>query len=180
MSLDTGSERSGDPGVVSRAGEPYPIVVNGLKHQVHDRSDCPLLYVLRNRLGLTSPRFGCGEGDCGACAVLVGGRKVRSCSMTMAEVDGEVTTVEGLVDRCDSTDSSLHPVQQAWIDEQVPQCGYCQSGMMIAAVDLLARVPDPSVGEIKEAFSSPDPHLCRCGTYPAIIRAVQRAAQAMT
>jgi isoquinoline 1-oxidoreductase subunit alpha len=158
----------------------YVIVVNGHEHRVEAQSDCPLLYILRNCLGLSSPRFGCGEGDCGACAVLIDGREVRSCSTTMAEVHGEVTTVEGLTALCNAVDGRLHPVQQAWIDEQVPQCGYCQSGMMIAAVDLLDRVPDPTVPEIKQAFSSPDPHLCRCGTYTAIIRAVQRAAKAMS
>ena len=158
----------------------YPVTVNGREHRVDARADCPLLYVLRNCLGLTSPRFGCGEGDCGACAVLVDGREARSCSVTMDEVHGEITTVEGLRALCNLAEGELHPVQQAWIDEQVPLCGYCQSGMMIAAVDLLSRVPDPSVPEIKQAFSSPDPHLCRCGTYPAIIRAVQHAAKAMS
>lgn len=158
--------------------EQYVVKVNGLEHRVEAPPDCPLLYVLRNQLGLSSPRFGCGEGDCGACAVLVDGREVRSCSATLAEVDGEVTTVEGLPAMCNAAEGRLHPVQQAWIDEQVPQCGYCQSGMMIAAVDLLSRIPEPSVPEIKQAFSSPDPHLCRCGTYAAIIRAVQRAAKA--
>ena len=155
----------------------YEIRVNGLAQQVEARPDCPLLYVLRNQIGLSSPRFGCGEGDCGACSVLLDGREIRSCSTTIAEVDGEVTTVEGLSRLCDLS-GGLHPVQQAWIDEQVPQCGYCQSGMMIAAVDLLARIEDPTVEQIKEAFSSPDPHLCRCGTYAAIIRAIQQAAKA--
>jgi aerobic-type carbon monoxide dehydrogenase small subunit (CoxS/CutS family) len=157
----------------------YLITVNGREHHVESQPDCPLLYVLRNRIGLTSPRFGCGEGDCGACAVLVDGSEARSCSMTMEEVHGEITTVEGLTGLSNAADGELHPVQQAWIDEQVPQCGYCQSGMMIAAVNLLGRVPNPSVPEIKQAFSSPDPHLCRCGTYAAIIRAVQVAAKAM-
>jgi isoquinoline 1-oxidoreductase alpha subunit len=152
------------------------ITVNGAEHRVEARGDCPLLYVLRNELGLSGPRFGCGVGDCGACAVLVDGREVRSCAVPVSEIEGEVTTLEGLGRLWGA---ALHPVQQAWIDEQVPQCGYCQNGMMIAAVDLLARVPDPSVATIKQAFSEPEPHLCRCGTYPAIVRAVQRAAGAM-
>jgi isoquinoline 1-oxidoreductase alpha subunit len=94
-------------------------------------------------------------------------------------VEGEVTTLEGLPRLWGAGEDELHPVQQAWIDEQVPQCGYCQNGMIMAAVDLLSRVSDPSVAQIKEAFSEPDPHLCRCGTYAAIIRAVQRAAGVM-
>jgi isoquinoline 1-oxidoreductase alpha subunit len=155
------------------------ITVNGLEHEVAARADCPLLYVLRNELGLSGPRFGCGLGDCGACAVLVDGREVRSCSTVVGEIEGEVTTLEGLRRLRAVADGELHPVQQAWIDEQVPQCGYCQNGMIIAAVDLLSRVPDPSVAEIKQAFSEPDPHLCRCGTYAAIVRAVRRAAGAM-
>jgi len=107
----------------------------------------------------------------------VDGKEVRACVAPVSTVAGKrVTTIEGL-----GSDAKLHPVQQAWIDEQVPQCGYCQSGMMIAAVVLLARNPDPSVAEIKDAFTNtpPSPHLCRCGTYSAIIDAVQRAAKAM-
>ena len=152
--------------------------VNGREHTVASESDCPLLYVLRNELGLSGPKFGCGLGDCGACAVLIGGRETRSCSVPVGDVHDEVTTLEGLGALWDA-DGDLHPVQEAWIDEQVPQCGYCQSGMIIAAVDLLGRNPDPSVDEIKQAFSGPEPHLCRCGTYAAIIRAVQRAAKAI-
>lgn len=156
------------------------ILVNGREHQVTAPKDCPLLYVLRNELELSGPKLGCGEGDCGACAVLVNGREVRSCITPVGEVAGEVITLEGLPRLWNAVDDGgLHPVQQAWIDEQVPQCGYCQNGMMIAAVDLLSRTPDPSTAEIKEAFSKPDPHLCRCGTYGAIICAVQRAAAAM-
>jgi isoquinoline 1-oxidoreductase alpha subunit len=151
--------------------------VNGVEHAVESRADCPLLYVLNDELGLSGPKFGCGVGDCGACAVLVDGREVRSCSTPVGEVEGEVTTLEGLPRLWG--EGELHPVQQAWIDEQVPQCGYCQSGMMVAAVDLLSRVSDPSVAQIKQAFSEPHPHLCRCGTYAAIIRAVQRAARMM-
>jgi isoquinoline 1-oxidoreductase alpha subunit len=151
--------------------------VNGAKHTVSAAPETPLLYVLRNELKLTGPRFGCGIAQCGACAVLVDGKEVRACVAPVSTVAGKrVTTIEGL-----GSDAKLHPVQQAWIDEQVPQCGYCQSGMMIAAVVLLARNPDPSVAEIKDAFTNtpPSPHLCRCGTYSAIIDAVQRAAKAM-
>jgi isoquinoline 1-oxidoreductase alpha subunit len=153
------------------------IRVNGETHEVTSPSDSPLLYVLRNELRLTGPKFGCGVGDCGACGVLEDGREIRSCSTPLGAVSGEITTLEGLPRL--RGNGGLHPVQQAWIDEQVPQCGYCQNGMIIAAVDLLERVPDPSVAEIKRAFSEPEPHLCRCGTYPAIIRAVQRAARTM-
>jgi isoquinoline 1-oxidoreductase alpha subunit len=156
------------------------MVVNGCEHRVISSAACPLLYVLRNELGLSGPKLGCGAGDCGACAVLVNGREVRSCITPVGEVDGEVTTLEGLPQLWDPhSEGVLHPVQQAWIDEQVPQCGYCQNGMMIAAVDLLSRSLNPSVPEIKQAFSEPDPHLCRCGTYGAILRAVERASAAM-
>jgi isoquinoline 1-oxidoreductase alpha subunit len=137
----------------------------------------PLLYVLRNELKLTGPRLGCGLAQCGACAVLVDGKEVRACIAPVSSVVGkQVTTIEGL-----ATAGTLHPVQQAWIDEQVPQCGYCQSGMIIAAVELLSKNKNPSVAEIKDAFTNkpPSPHLCRCGTYAAIIDAVQRAAKAM-
>lgn len=155
------------------------LTVNGVDHQVRSSADCPLLYVLRNELQLSGPKFGCGAGDCGACAVLVDGREIRSCATPVGEVYGEITTLEGLPRIWGGSDGELHPVQQAWIDEQVPQCGYCQSGMIIAAVDLLSRVPAPSVPEIKQAFSTPHPHLCRCGTYAAVVRAVQRAGEAM-
>jgi isoquinoline 1-oxidoreductase alpha subunit len=155
------------------------IIVNGREHAVTSPDACPLLYVLRNELGLSGPKLGCGAGDCGACAVLVAGREVRSCITPVGEVVGEVTTLEGLARMWNADGDGLHPVQQAWIDEQVPQCGYCQSGMMIAAVDLLSRIPDPTLPEIRQAFSEPDPHLCRCGTYSAIISAVQRAAVGM-
>jgi aerobic-type carbon monoxide dehydrogenase small subunit (CoxS/CutS family) len=152
--------------------------VNGRSHTVDVEPTTPLLYVLRNDLDLHGPRFGCGLGQCGACTVLIKGEAVRSCVRPVSAVQGaEITTLEGL-----AANGKLHPVQQAWIDEQVPQCGYCQSGMMIAAVDLLSRNPSPTVAQIKDAFTNtpPSPHLCRCGTYSAIIDAVQRAAKAMT
>ena len=166
------------------------LTVNGAKHVASARPETPLLYVLRNELNLTGPRYGCGIAQCGACAVLVYGKEVRSCTASVSSCAGkQVTTIEGLPavwaaeKGLSATDGAqiLHPVQQAWIDEQVPQCGYCQSGMMIAAVQLLAKNRNPTVAEIKDAFTNtpPSPHLCRCGTYAAIIDAVQRAAQAM-
>ena len=164
--------------------------VNGVTERVFVTPTTPLLFVLRNELKLTGPRLGCGMAQCGACAVLLEGKEVRACITPVSfAARKQVTTVEGLpalwaAQRGSSaTDSTqtLHPVQQAWIDEQVPQCGYCQSGMMIAAVDLLRRNPDPTVAQIKDAFTNtpPSPHLCRCGTYAAIIDAVQRAARVM-
>ena len=164
--------------------------VNGAKQVVSATPDTPLLFVLRNELELTGPRLGCGMAQCGACSVLLDGEEVRACITPVSEAVGKrVTTIEGLPavwaaeKRLSVADAAktLHPVQQAWIDEQVPQCGYCQSGMMIAAVDLLAKNPNPTVAQIKDAFTNkaPSPHLCRCGTYVAIIDAVQRAAQAM-
>ena len=164
--------------------------VNGAKQTVSVAPETPLLYVLRNELRLTGPRLGCGMAQCGACAVLLDGEEVRSCITPVSHAVGKrVTTIEGLpavwaaqkgLNRADAA-KTLHPVQQAWIDEQVPQCGYCQSGMMIAAVELLSKNPNPSVAQIKDAFTNkpPSPHLCRCGTYAAIIEAVQRAAKAM-
>ena len=164
--------------------------VNGSPRTVSAPAETPLLYVLRNDLQLTGPRLGCGMAQCGACAVLVDGHEVRSCITPVSAVVGkQVTTIEGLPAvwaaakglQAETAAKTLHPVQQAWIEEQVPQCGYCQSGMMIAAVDLLSRNPNPTVAQIKDAFTNtpPSPHLCRCGTYSAIIDAVQRAAKAM-
>jgi isoquinoline 1-oxidoreductase alpha subunit len=166
------------------------ILVNGVKREVQGPTDTPLLYVLRNDLGVSSPQFGCGLAQCGACSVLLNGKEVRSCITPISAVgDKEVTTLEGLPARwakqrglsAEQAAKTLHPVQQAWIDEQTPQCGFCQNGMMIKATELLERVKSPTLAEIKEAFmSAPSPHLCRCGTYTAIIQAVQRAATAMT
>jgi aerobic-type carbon monoxide dehydrogenase small subunit (CoxS/CutS family) len=165
--------------------------VNGAKQTVSALPDTPLLYVLRNELKLTSPHLGCGIAQCGACAVLLDGEEIRSCVTPVSFAVGkQITTIEGLpaiwkAQKHSSTepgtDHPLHPVQQAWIDEQVPQCGYCQSGMMIAAVELLTKNSNPTVAQIKDAFTNkpPSPHLCRCGTYSAIIDAVQRAAKAM-
>jgi aerobic-type carbon monoxide dehydrogenase small subunit (CoxS/CutS family) len=163
---------------------------NGVQHVVTAAPETPLLYVLRNDLKLRGPHFGCGLAQCGACAVLVDGKEVRSCITPVSSVASKaVVTIEGLAAiwarekslSAEDATRTLHPVQQAWIDEQVPQCGYCQSGMMIAAVQLLAKNPRPTVAEIKDAFTNtpPSPHLCRCGTYTAIIAAVQRAGKVM-
>src|SRR5882724_4758020 len=164
--------------------------VNGAKQTVSAAPETPLLFVLRNELKLPGPRLGCGMAQCGSCSVLLDGEEIRSCVTPVSYAVGKkVITIEGLPEvwatekHLSATDAAktLHPVQQAWIDEQVPQCGYCQSGMMIAAVQLLAKNKNPTVADIKDAFTNtpPSPHLCRCGTYAAIIDAVQRAAQAM-
>ena len=166
------------------------LTVNGAKQTISALPETPLLFVLRNELKLTGPRLGCGVAQCGSCAVLLDGEEIRSCVTPVSFAVGkQVTTIEGLPaiwnaqhnSTTTGADNRLHPVQQAWIDEQVPQCGYCQSGMMIAAVELLAKNPNPTVAQIKDAFTNkpPSPHLCRCGTYSAIIDAVQRAAKAM-
>ncbi len=163
--------------------------VNGVSRRVDVAEGTPLLYVLRNDLELRGPQFGCGLAQCGACSVLVDGQETRSCITPAADVAGqEITTLEGLPARwakqqglpATAATQSLHPVQQAWIDEQVPQCGFCQNGMMIKATELLERTPSPSVAQIRDAFMDGlSPHLCRCGTYVAIVAAVQRAAAAM-
>ena len=162
--------------------------VNGVRREVNVPGDTPLLYVLRNDLELTSPQFGCGMAQCGACSVLVDGKEVRSCITDVSEVaNKEITTLEGLPARwakqkgLPAAEGMLHPVQQAWIEEQTPQCGFCQSGMMIKATELLESNPHPTQPEIKAAFttSGVSPNLCRCGTYTAIIDAVQHAATIM-
>lgn len=165
------------------------ITVNGARREVQAPGDTPLLYVLRNDLGLSGPQFGCGLSQCGACSVLVDGKEVRSCVMAVSRVAGkEVTTLEGLAARwvkqnglpAADAEKTLHPVQQAWIDEQVPLCGFCQNGMMITATELLDSTPSPTIAQIKTAFTSgASPHLCRCGSYTAILDAVQRAASLM-
>jgi len=165
------------------------ITVNGARREVQAPGDTPLLYVLRNDLELSGPQFGCGLSQCGACSVLVDGKEVRSCVLPVSRVAGkEVTTLGGLPARwaaqqglaASAADRILHPVQQAWIDEQVPQCGFCQNGMMIKAAELLEETPKPTMAQIKTAFlSGPSPHLCRCGSYSAILDAVQRASTLM-
>lgn len=167
------------------------ITVNGYKRDVQSPADTPLLYVLRNELDVTSPQFGCGLAQCGACSVLVDGKEIRSCLTAVSAVAGkEITTIEGLPARwAKQTNLStgdaanlLHPVQQAWIEEQVPLCGFCQNGMMIKATELLEKTPSPTTAEIKAAFttSGPSPHLCRCGSYFAIVEAVKYASTLMT
>ena len=152
---------------------PITLNVNGRTHAVDVDPATPLLYVLRNDLGLSGPRFGCGLGQCGACTVIINGEAVRSCVRATSSVEGaEITTLEGLAQA-----GRLHPLQQAWIDEQVPQCGFCQNGMMIKAAELLEQTPAPTVPQIKNAFmAGTSPHLCRCGSYSAILDAVQRAS----
>ena len=148
----------------------YELKVNGRVHVVEDvPSDMPLLWVLRDRLAMTGTKYGCGEGVCGACTVLQGKEAVRSCQVTVAEAVGKAfTTIEGL-----SPDAS-HPCQRAWIEADVAQCGYCQSGMIMTACALLARKPKPADADIDDALSD---LVCRCGTYPRIRRAVQLAAK---
>lgn len=147
------------------------LAINGIARSVAPQwKDETLLAVLREHLGLVGAKFGCGVGQCGACTVLVDGQPHRSCLVPAASLAGrEVTTVEGLAE----ADGVLHPVQQAWLDEHAPQCGYCQAGQIMAAVALLRAVPRPGDAHVDEALSG---HLCRCGTYRRIRRAVQRAA----
>ena len=143
--------------------------VNGTPRPVDLAPDTPLLWALRDGLALTGTKFGCGIGACGSCTVLLDGAPVRSCQVTIAEVAGrKVTTIEGL-----SPDGN-HPVQRAWIADEVPQCGYCQSGQIVAAAALLSRKPHPTDADIDTAM---DGILCRCGTYERIRRAIHRAAK---
>ncbi len=144
--------------------------VNGRTHTVDVESSTPLLYILRNDLDLHGPRFGCGLGQCGACTVLINGTATRSCVTPVSAVKGEITTLEGL-----AVDGKLDPVQQAWIDEQVPQCGYCQNGQMLSARALLDRTPHPTDAQIREAMVGV---LCRCMTYYRVQAAIKRAANA--
>lgn len=167
------------------------ITVNGERRDVQAPGDTPLLYILRNDLQLTGPQFGCGVAQCGACSVLIDGKEVRSCITALSDVapNQEITTLEGLPARwakqkgipAEEAQNTLHPVQQAWIEEQTPQCGFCQNGMMIKATELLESNPNPTLKQIKEAYttSGMSPNLCRCGTYVAIIEAVQHAATLM-
>jgi aerobic-type carbon monoxide dehydrogenase small subunit (CoxS/CutS family) len=140
--------------------------VNGATHEVDVDPSTPLLYVLRNDLDLKGPRFGCGLGQCGVCSVIVDGVAMRSCLMPVSAVSGEITTLEGLAKH-----GTLHPLQQAWIDEQAPQCGYCQNGQIMNAKALLDQNPSPTDAEIRAAM---DPILCRCMTYYRIQAAIKR------
>jgi aerobic-type carbon monoxide dehydrogenase small subunit (CoxS/CutS family) len=144
------------------------LTVNGKRHVVDVAPDTPLLWVLRDTLGLTGTKFGCGVAQCGACTVLVGGNATRTCVLPASAVAGQtITTIEGL-----SPDHS-HALQHAWIAEEVPQCGYCQSGQLMSAAALLARTPHPSDEDIDAAMSG---NICRCGTYERIRKAIHRAA----
>jgi aerobic-type carbon monoxide dehydrogenase small subunit (CoxS/CutS family) len=145
--------------------------VNGEVHTVDVDPSAPLLYILRNDLRLRGPRFGCGLGQCGACTVLMDGSPVRSCVTPVSNAGGNIVTLEGL-----ARGGELHPVQKAWIDEQVPQCGYCQNGQIMTAVALLERTPTPTDAELRSGM---DGVICRCMTYYRIQAAVRRAALVM-
>ncbi|WP_299153363.1 (2Fe-2S)-binding protein [uncultured Tateyamaria sp.] len=144
------------------------LTVNGTSHDVDVEDDMPLLWVLRDELGIKGVKYGCGVAQCGACTVHIDGVAVRSCQTLAADVDGAVTTIEGL-----GTPEALHAVQEAWIAHQVAQCGYCQSGQIMQAASLLSDIPNPSDADIDEAMSG---NLCRCGTYTRIRAAVKTAA----
>ncbi|WP_170325705.1 (2Fe-2S)-binding protein [Ruegeria arenilitoris] len=142
--------------------------INGKQHQVDLPDDVPLLWVLRDEVGLTGTKFGCGVASCGACTVHIDGEAVRSCQVTLSDVWGDVTTIEGM-----GSPDAMTTLQQAWADHQVAQCGYCQSGQIMQAAALLAENPAPSDAEIDEAMQG---NLCRCGTYPRIRAAIHDAA----
>ena len=146
------------------------ITVNGRRHRVTAAADTPLLYVLREELALSGPKFGCGLAQCGACTVHLGDRAVRSCVTPVSAVRGPVTTLEGL-----GTREHPHPLQQAFIAEQAAQCGYCINGMIMTAAALLKQNPSPSESEVRSAL---DGNLCRCGTHLRILRAIRRVARA--
>ena len=144
----------------------HSLKINGILHQVDVEDEMPLLWVLRDELGMTGTKFGCGIGQCGACTVHVNGEAVRSCSFpVLAAQDKEIITIEGL--------GNNHPVQQAWIEEQVPQCGYCQTGQIMATSALLSQNLEPSETEIENKITN----LCRCGTYVRVRKAIRRAAE---
>ena len=143
--------------------------VNGQQHQIDVEPEMPLLWALRNEIGLTGTKYGCGIAQCGACTVLMDGHPVRSCMLAVSSVQGrEITTIEGL-----SQNGTLNKVQEAWIAEDVPQCGYCQSGQILSATALLSRTPHPDNSDIDAAMAG---NICRCGTYVRIRRAIHRAA----
>ena len=150
----------------------YQLNVNGKNRDVEAVPDTPLLWVLRDNLDLTGTKFGCGKALCGACTVHLDGNPVRSCSTPVSSIGTKkVTTVEGV------SAEGLHPVQQAWMDENVPQCGYCQTGQIMSAIALIEKNPNPSDSEIEAAMSG---NICRCGTYERIRKAIKRAANALT
>jgi aerobic-type carbon monoxide dehydrogenase small subunit (CoxS/CutS family) len=143
--------------------------VNGSMHALDVEPATPLLYILRNDLGLQGPRFGCGLGQCGACTVIVNGAATRSCITPVSAVKSEITTLEGL-----SKQGKLHPLQQAWIDEQAPQCGFCQNGQIMTAKAMLDKIPNPTDAQIRETMNAT---LCRCMTYYRVQAAIKRAAK---
>jgi isoquinoline 1-oxidoreductase subunit alpha len=147
------------------------LTVNGTAHSVDVEAEMPLLWVLRDVIGLKGTKFGCGIAMCGACTVLIDGAPVRSCTTRVGDVAGAVVTIEGL-----AKDGKLHAVQEAWIEAQVAQCGYCQSGQIMSAVALLAEVPQPGDSDIDKGMGG---NLCRCGTYPRIRKAIKAAALKM-
>lgn len=159
----------------------WTISVNGKPHPVEADAATPLLYVLQNELALKGPRFGCGLAQCGACSVLLDDREVRACTTPVSAAAGHaIVTLEGLPAWHAARQGrrgalSMHPVQQALVDEQAPQCGYCMNGIVIKAAELLAGTPHPTDDEIKAALNG---HLCRCGAYPSILRAVRKASRA--
>jgi isoquinoline 1-oxidoreductase subunit alpha len=150
--------------------QPMRLDVNGEPRDFDADPEMPLLWALRDVLKIMGPKYGCGIGACGACTVLIDGVAVPSCTQPVGAVDGAVTTIEGL-----GTRAALHPVQTAWIEHQVAQCGYCQPGQILAAVALLSENPDPSDAEIADAMRN----ICRCGTYPRIRAAIRTAAERM-
>jgi isoquinoline 1-oxidoreductase alpha subunit len=145
------------------------LTVNNIEHEVDVEGDMPLLWVLRDEIGLDGPKYGCGVAACGACTVHIDGVAVRSCQTAVSDVDGPVTTIEGL-----GNPEEMHAVQAAWLEHQVAQCGYCQGGQMMQAADLLSNTSAPTDADIDEAMSG---NLCRCGTYPRIREAVKTAAK---
>jgi len=145
--------------------------VNGGTHTVDVEPSTPLLYILRKDIGLQGPRFGCGLGQCGACTVIINGNAIRSCITPVSSVRSEITTLEGL-----SRQGKLHPLQQAWIDEQVPQCGFCQNGQIMTAKAMLDKIPNPTDTQIRETMNNT---LCRCMSYYRVQAAIKRAAKAI-
>ena len=149
------------------------LIVNGRSHKVQAGLETPLLYVLRNELGLTSPQFGCGEETCGACMVLIGDQAKPSCKLPVSQVGrSRITTLEGLMEM-----GEYHPVQRAFLEEQATQCGYCLNGMIMTTAALLWKTPHPSDVQIRKAL---DGNLCRCGSHPRILRAVRRAEELLS
>lgn len=148
------------------------LTVNGVNHEVDVEPDMPLLWVLRDELGITGPKFGCGIALCGACTVHIDGKPVRSCSLPVRAVKGEVTTIEGM-----GTPDAMHVLQKIWVEQQVAQCGYCQSGQIMSAAALLAQNPNPTDDDIDVAMSG---NLCRCGSYPRIRAAIKAANKKMS